>query len=113
MFENVRGIARPTFAHYLRWIVAHLHHPELVRKTNEDHAAHTERLEALTRAPAYEVLVVQVNGKIRARLEAEPGLEEAGAVALALAHPSVQAHVDGKTVRKQIYVKDKLLNIVV
>jgi leucyl-tRNA synthetase len=59
------------------------------------------------------VLVVQVNGKIRARLEAEPGLEEAGAVALALAHPSVQAHVDGKTVRKQIYVKDKLLNIVV
>jgi DNA (cytosine-5)-methyltransferase 1 len=61
MFENVRGIARPTFAHYLRWIVAHLHHPELVRKTNEDHAAHTERLEALTRAPAYEVLVVQVN----------------------------------------------------
>lgn len=61
LFENVRGIARPAFAHYLRWIVAHLRHPEVRRQAGEDHAAHTARLEALRRAPAYDVIVVQVN----------------------------------------------------
>ncbi|WP_124982513.1 DNA cytosine methyltransferase [Ralstonia solanacearum] len=61
LFENVRGIARPAFAHYLRWITAHLRHPGVTREAGEDHAAHTARLEALRQAPAYEVLVVQVN----------------------------------------------------
>ena len=37
LFENVRGIARPTFEHYLRWIVAHLRHPTVTRKANEAH----------------------------------------------------------------------------
>lgn len=61
LFENVRGITRPTFAHYLRWIVAHLHHPEAARNNGESHSEHTERLESMRRAPTYEVMVVQVN----------------------------------------------------
>ncbi|WP_454824475.1 DNA cytosine methyltransferase [Paraburkholderia xenovorans] len=61
LFENVRGLVRPTFAHYLRWIVAHLHHPEMVRGQEEDHLAHTRRLEASNMPPAYSVLVAQVN----------------------------------------------------
>jgi len=61
LFENVRGITRPTFAHYLRWIVAHLHHPEAARNAGESHAKHTERLEGMRGTPAYEVMVVQVN----------------------------------------------------
>jgi leucyl-tRNA synthetase len=54
-----------------------------------------------------------VNGKIRARIDAQPGLDEEAAFALALAHPGVQANLAGKTPRKRIYVHDKLLNIVV
>jgi DNA (cytosine-5)-methyltransferase 1 len=61
MFENVRGLARPTFAHYLRWIRAHLHHPAMAREVDEDHATHTNRLEATGRAPAYKIIVVKVN----------------------------------------------------
>lgn len=61
LFENVRGIARPAFAHYLRWIMAHLRHPGVAREVGEDHAAHTARLEALRRGHAYKVLVIQVN----------------------------------------------------
>jgi DNA (cytosine-5)-methyltransferase 1 len=61
LFENVRGIARPAFAHYLRWIIAHLHHPEMVRAESEDHVSHTQRLEASKLPFAYNVLVVQVN----------------------------------------------------
>ena len=58
-------------------------------------------------------LVVQVNGKIRARFATAPDIDEGAASALALADPSVAAFVAGKTIRKRIFVPGKLLNIVV
>ncbi len=58
-------------------------------------------------------LVVQINGKVRARLQVSPGLDEERAFSLALEQPGVRAHLDGKQVRKRIYVPDKLLNLVV
>ncbi|MGA7572241.1 MAG: class I tRNA ligase family protein, partial [Candidatus Aquilonibacter sp.] len=58
-------------------------------------------------------LVVQVNGKIRARIAAAPGIAESDAIELALADPHVRAQIDGKAMRKQIYVPDKLVNLVV
>jgi leucyl-tRNA synthetase len=58
-------------------------------------------------------LVVQINGKIRARIDTAPGIAENDAFELALADPGVRAHVDGKEIRKRIYVPDKLVNIVV
>ncbi|HEX8805623.1 MAG TPA: leucine--tRNA ligase [Candidatus Aquilonibacter sp.] len=58
-------------------------------------------------------LVVQVNGKIRARIGATPGISETDALELALLDPNVRAHIDGKTIRKQVYVPDKLVNLVV
>ena len=61
LFENVRGLARATFAYYLRWIVAHLQHPEMTRKVAEDYVQHTRRLEASMLPVAYRVVVVQVN----------------------------------------------------
>jgi leucyl-tRNA synthetase len=57
-------------------------------------------------------LVVQVNGKIRARIPAAPGTAEAEALALAMADPNVATHLAGKLVRKRVYVQDKLVNIV-
>ena len=58
-------------------------------------------------------LVVQVNGKVRDRLEIDSELPEEEMVARALASPKVQAHVDGSTVRKTIVVPRKLVNFVV
>jgi leucyl-tRNA synthetase len=58
-------------------------------------------------------LVVQVNGKVRDRLEVDADLPEAELVALATASPRVQAHIDGATVRKTIVVPRKLVNFVV
>jgi len=57
-------------------------------------------------------LVVQVNGKIRARLEVAPGISEDDAYALAIAQAPVQTQLAGKEIRKRIFVPDKLLNIV-
>ncbi len=57
-------------------------------------------------------LVVQVNGKVRARLQAAPGITEDEAFERAMREAAVQAQMDGKEVRKRIFVPDKLLNIV-
>lgn len=59
------------------------------------------------------LLVVQVNGKLRARLEVRVEASENEIQELALSHPNVQAHIQGKKVKKAIYVPKKLINLVV
>ncbi len=56
---------------------------------------------------------VQVNGRVRATLKVAASVSEADIVSKALADPAVARHVDGKRIVKQIYVPDKLLNLVV
>src|SRR3990172_4113112 len=58
-------------------------------------------------------LVVQVNGKVRDRIQVEAGIDEGRAKELALASPLAQKYLDGKPVRRVIYVPGKLVNIVV
>jgi len=58
-------------------------------------------------------VVVQVNGKVRSRLTMSRGATEAQVVARALEDEAVRKFVDGKPVRKTIYVQDRLLNLVV
>jgi len=57
-------------------------------------------------------LVVQVNGKIRARIAVVPGIAEADAVAVAKADSNVAAYLSGKEIRKQIYVPNRLVSFV-
>jgi leucyl-tRNA synthetase len=56
--------------------------------------------------------VVQVQGKVRARLEVSPAVSDADLEAAAMADPAVQRALDGKTVRKVIVRAPKLVNIV-
>ena len=58
-------------------------------------------------------LVVQINGKLRARIDLEPGASKEQAQEQALAIDNVQRHMEGKQIRKVIHVPDRLLNIVV
>ncbi len=57
-------------------------------------------------------LAVQVNGKVRDRLEVPAGGSEEANTALALASEAVKRHLDGKPPKKIIYVPDKLVSIV-
>ncbi len=57
--------------------------------------------------------VVQVNGKVRARIPMRRGITEDDARAAALADENVLRFVDGKQVRKVIFVPDRLINLVV
>jgi len=56
--------------------------------------------------------VVQIQGKVKARLEVSPDISEADLEAAALADESVQKALDGRAVRKVIVRAPKLVNIV-
>ena len=58
-------------------------------------------------------IVVQVNGKLRDRLEVPRGEEQDSVTEQALASPKVQPYLDGREVVEVIAVPDKLVNIVV
>jgi leucyl-tRNA synthetase len=58
-------------------------------------------------------LVVQVNGKLRDRIEAPSEAPEAELLALARESEKVRRHLDGKDVVKEIVVPGKLVNLVV
>jgi leucyl-tRNA synthetase len=58
-------------------------------------------------------LVVQVNGKLRDRIEAPADISEEAAREQALASPVIQKWIEGKPVRKVIFAGGKLINIVV
>ncbi len=58
-------------------------------------------------------LVVQVNGKMRGKLQAPSSISSAEAIALARGLEGIKAHVDGKETVKEIYITGRLVNIVV
>ncbi len=58
-------------------------------------------------------IAVQINGKLRGDVEAERGAVEDVVLEQAKANEKVARHLEGKTVRRVIFVPDRLLNIVV
>jgi len=58
-------------------------------------------------------IVVQVNGKVRSRLQVPSDTPEKRLEELALADADVLRHTEGKDVLKVIVVKNKLVNLVV
>jgi leucyl-tRNA synthetase len=59
------------------------------------------------------VIPVQVNGKVRARLTVAAEISEADLERIALGDPAVQAYTSGKTVKKVVIAKGRLVSIVV
>jgi len=56
---------------------------------------------------------VQVNGRVRGKVKVPAGSAEPEVVRVALSLPGVAQHLNGRRVVKQIYVPDKMLNLVV
>jgi leucyl-tRNA synthetase len=59
------------------------------------------------------VIGVQVNGRLRATISVAVDAEEADVREMAMAEGRVRAHVEGKTIKKFIYVKGKIANFIV
>ena len=58
-------------------------------------------------------MIVQVNGKLRARINVAADADKDTILQLALAEANVQKYMEGLTLRKEIVVPGKLVNIVV
>ena len=58
-------------------------------------------------------IIVQVNGKLRAKLELPSDMDKQGVEAAALADENVQKFTNNKPPKKMVYVPGKLVNIVV
>ena len=59
------------------------------------------------------LVVVQVNGKVRAKITVPADITEEQVKALATQEAQIAKYLDGVTIRKAIYVPGKLLNLVV
>jgi len=57
-------------------------------------------------------IIVQVNGKLRAKVSVPQNATEEEVKEAALQEPKVQKHIEGKAIRKIIHVPNRLLNIV-
>jgi leucyl-tRNA synthetase len=58
-------------------------------------------------------LVIQVNGKVRAKVQIAKGTEKDVLLSLAREHERIREWIEGKEIVKEIVVPDKLVNIVV
>ncbi|MEE1017916.1 MAG: class I tRNA ligase family protein, partial [Acutalibacteraceae bacterium] len=58
-------------------------------------------------------IVVQINGKLRCKMMIEANADKDDVLKIAKEQPKIAEAIDGKTVVKEIYVKDKLVNIVI
>jgi leucyl-tRNA synthetase len=56
---------------------------------------------------------VQINGKLRSRIAVAADADEPTILATALADPEAQKFLAGKPIKKQIYVKGRMLNLIV
>ena len=57
-------------------------------------------------------VVVQINGKLRAKLDVGRGSSETDLKKLALSDTKIKKYLDGITISKVVYVKDKIINFV-
>ena len=88
---------------------------ELWERTGHVYSIHNQPLPTWDPALAADevvTLVVQVNGRLRDRIEVEASIGEEQAKSVALESPRVQAHLAGKSVNRVVYVPGKLVNIV-
>jgi len=58
-------------------------------------------------------IAVQLNGRVRAKVIVPAGCDKSAALSAAKAAPAIAAEIKGKTLIKEIYVPDRLVNIVV
>jgi leucyl-tRNA synthetase len=58
-------------------------------------------------------IVIQINGKHRGEVSATPETSQDALVRLASANPRIAPHIGGKPIKRTIYVKGRLLNLLV
>lgn len=102
---------------YLRMLAPVCPHiaEELWLRQGKQYSIHNQSWPAVDKAATKEdmtTLVLQVNGKVRDRLEVPVDINEADAKAAALSNDSVQKFLEGRQPKKVIVIPGKLVNVV-
>ena len=79
---------------------------------NEIETAPWPSAEAEAMVEDEKLIVLQVNGKVRAKITVAADATKEQVESLGLAEQNVQQHIEAKTIRKIIYIPGRLLNIV-
>ncbi len=106
-FEILARLLAPFAPHLAEQLWEGLGHPPFVS------AAAWPEAEAELLVRESVTIVVQVNGRLRGRVELPRGASEAEALEAARAEPRVSAYLDGRRIERVVYVPDRLLNLVV
>ncbi len=94
--------------------------PHITEELNE--VLGNKELLATSEWPAYDEakcvdatieIVVQINGKVRTKMNIPAEISNEDAIALAKEDEKIKEAIDGKTIVKELYVKGRLVNIVV
>ncbi|MEX2238701.1 MAG: leucine--tRNA ligase [Dehalococcoidia bacterium] len=88
---------------------------ELWERTGHSYSVHQRswpQYDAALAATEEVTLVVQVNGKVRERIQVPAGIAEAEARDLALNSPRIKEGLDGAEVARVVYVPGRLVNVV-
>ncbi len=105
--ETVILMLSPIVPHITQVLWQELGHPDIPIlhpwPTIDSQALHRETLD----------IVVQVNGKVRARLNVPANIENKDLENLALVHENVIRHIENTDIQKVIVIPKKLINIVV
>ena len=89
---------------------------ELWREMGHDdtvHVGHWPKWDEKYLKSSVMTIIVQVNGKLRAKLELPSDMDKQGVEAAALADENVQKFTNNKPPKKMVYVPGKLVNIVI
>ena len=88
---------------------------EMWERNGNPYSVHNQRFPQWDPALAVEeliTLVVQVNGRLRDRLQVPAAITEGEAKELALASPRIKAHTKNKEIKQLVYVPGRLVNVV-
>ena len=89
---------------------------ELWQRTGHEYSIHNQPWPEYSEVLAREeeiTLVVQINGKLRDRINTLPSITESEAKQVVLERERVKNHLEGKQISKIIYVPGRLINLVV
>jgi leucyl-tRNA synthetase len=78
----------------------------------EESWVYTDGLEKFT-IEEFISIPVQVNGKLRGEVTVKRGAEQDEVLKLALQNQKISKYLDGKQIKKVIFIKDKIINIIV
>ncbi len=116
--EKEEAVSKEVFETFLKLLAPFIPHvtEEIWSELGNKESIHSQRwpqYDKLKTIDSVITIAVQINGKTRTTVEIEPGNTEEIVTKKALEIPEISKWMEGKNVRRIVFVKDKIINIIV